>query len=471
MSVAFRRGRPSVSQIGDNLGYLASNIFSTPVGHGPELQPAYTGPSQSRRNRRDRLNQSIRERALSQRRLSYDPPSIMVRRRYKTRKGVRRVSRRRGARRSVSRRVFRRGVTRSRGLRRGRRFGRRVRRSGVRARSSIGSTLKTNVRAWPPSNGVTSGIYAQSVYGSFSSAPGDASSPSVNGVAVVSNGLYPTTPAPSTFSDNGLAGISFHPWFHTNLAFRLADFPASFYTSWYRSFRYWRFGRCIFQFAGRGAANVYSGADAQGTPSEIVSNPGVARGGDLCFTVTSKTGPVPLAYGFYGSHTNADAISQLHNFPFYRLINAPAALRRKSTLIRRNAAFGMKPVVLKFIPRRYKPVLQYNYGVGNTPYPATSVEISSTRVDRRQTGPPWNPTYDLRQDNAVGIFLPDPFSPYEWYHGVSVSTRPGSWTKTLFPYLSMRVWVRVHFKSRRIIRDSENQTYEQMNFGGPMLIT
>lgn len=395
-----------------------------------------------------------------------------------------------GRRRRTYRRTFR---GRFRNLRRGRRFvarrgrgrGRRVR----RYRNGPGWTYRTNVRPWPPTHGSGSGLHADSWYSSFDDGG------TVDGVElpaptpVVTGNLYPTQPAPTgTYTPGshppyltvGALGNTTHPFFHTNVAFRLGDFPAAHIADYWDKYRFWRFGKCTVQFTCRAVASTFSSADLAALSGLAQGGATIRRGGDAVFCVTASSGPVPLTQGYTGAngdrYTNAQAKAYLSFHPFYRIINMDPARRRKFASIRRDMSLGMKPVTLKFTPKVAAPKLLLNWtslsGVNNVFPPNNSFEPSNRyRYPRRPAQ--WHTTVSDYQSDYVDPSEADDHFIYQPHHGFCVSFRPGSWTEDLFPVLTYRVWVRVHFKgairSPGVAAQSSMNFMDQMNFSGPQV--
>lgn len=395
-----------------------------------------------------------------------------------------------GGRRRLRRRVGRR-TRRTRLGRRSRRVFRRRFRRGVRrsrGRSGFSWSFKTNIRSAYPTYGVNSGIVNQSFFGVLDSNPANSSVLVPPTLSPQSNGIYPTTPAPSVYAEDGQLGITKHPWFLYNFAVRLSDFPAVSLANLFQRYRKWAISRIVVQYTGRAAANVFSGEAAQGTPTEIIANPGVGRGGDIAFVNTARSGPltIPIGYGVDASHrySNEQAFGNLPNHPYYRVQNMPLSRRRRYVQIRRDVAFGMKPVVMKIVPRRTGLRWERNYtaSTNNTnptaaqrafPYENAqrAQEVEMTKRSKYR----WNDTYDWIQEHTFDPNQQNVRAVYEPHYGWSMVTRPGSWTKMLFPFLNMKVWIRVRF-SGLIVVDPQivpaiEDEFFQMNFAGPMLVS
>lgn len=451
---------------------LASKWLRVLRGKGSvSLTPAYANLSHTRSG------------ALYGQSPSISAPTSSMPRRYKR-------STRFGARRRLRRRVGRR-VRRTKLGRRSRRVLRRRLRRGVRRSRGGGGfswSFKTNVRSAYPSQGVNSGIVNLSYFGSLNSNPANAGALVPQCLNVDSNGVYPTTPAPSVYAEDGLLGIEQHPWFLYNFAVRLGDFPAVPLANLFQRYRQWTISRIVVQYTGRAAANVFSGEAAQGTPTEIIANPGVGRGGDIAFVNTARSGPltIPIGYGTLGlpnRFTNQQAFEDLPNHPYYKVQNMPLSRRRKYVQIRRDVAFGMKPVVMKIVPRRNGVRWERSYTASTNVSSPSAIDaafpISNTvRAQEielsRRSKYRWNDTFNWVQNNPVDPDAENTRAVYEPHYGWAMVTRPGSWTKMLFPFLNMKVWVRVRFRGLTVTDPSPDTTnlymYTQMNFAGPMLM-
>lgn len=208
------------------------------------------------------------------------------------------------------------------------------------------------------------------------------------------------------------------------------------------------------------------------------------------FACTARTGPVSIPLGYLGSppedYTNSQALGNLHNFPYYRVKNSQPSLQRQAAVrFRANAAFGMKPVTYSFVPtfqtstQRYRPSTSLTDVQQAFPSTDSAYQASNTFSRRRagmiqfgnwQQSGAYDPTYGATSGHGQsGV---ENINTY--YHGVCVSTRPGSWTMNCFPGMTVYTRITLRFYKRKTL-PVENSAYAgtindflQMSYGNKM---
>lgn len=202
------------------------------------------------------------------------------------------------------------------------------------------------------------------------------------------------------------------------------------------------------------------------------------------FACTSRTGPVSIPVGYLGgadAYTNAEALGNLHLFPYYRVKNSKPDLQRRAAVrFRTNAAFGMKPVSYSFVPTWLSGSTVFASDQ-TKPFPPTATDwITRESYRRRRSG--FIPFGNYRQpdhyDPTYGATAaqggPQPENVLTSYYGVTVCTRPGSWTMNSFPGLVCYARVTLRFYKRKTLPVENAQfaniksDFKQLAFGVPM---
>lgn len=127
--------------------------------------------------------------------------------------------------------------------------------------------------------------------------------------------------------------------------------------------------------------------------------------------------------------------------------------RKKRVVIRRDFAFGAKPIKFSFVPTVTvdESTLHYNmYGGGSTAG-GPQMLSPSTRILRRKKAP-WMPFYT--ESFVDGSSRVTQLNTNVNHHGMAIAMRPRSCSGTVLPTFDVKYYLDLEFRGPRIIADA-----------------